>query len=183
MRTDQTLGLVCIVLATLITPYTATPVLGQAGPLYGGTLKVALAGDPLYLTAAHTSLWDDFLVANQISEGLTNFGPGYAIMPSLAQSWGVSPDGLTYTFHLVQNATWHDGQPFTSADVKFTYEAYMDPKTGVETYARLAKVLQSVDAPDPYTCISPEPPIPRLFRCAYSPRTNLSQAPLRRNTP
>ena len=40
--------------------------------------------------------------------------------PTLAQSWNVSADAKTWTFHLVQNATWNDGVPFTCADVKFT---------------------------------------------------------------
>jgi peptide/nickel transport system substrate-binding protein len=45
----------------------------------------------------------------------------FEILPALAQSWDISPDGLTYTFHLVK-ATWHDGVPFTSADVKYTFD-------------------------------------------------------------
>ncbi len=45
-----------------------------------------------------------------------------AIMPDLAQSWSVSSDGLTWTFNLFQNVTWHDGVKFTSADVKYTFD-------------------------------------------------------------
>ena len=42
--------------------------------------------------------------------------------PSLATSWTVSPDGLTYGFKLRSGVKWHDGRDFTSADVKYTYE-------------------------------------------------------------
>lgn len=47
----------------------------------------------------------------------------------LARSWSVSPDGRTYTFDLHPDAVWHDGQPFTSADVIFTWDRLFDPKT------------------------------------------------------
>ena len=40
----------------------------------------------------------------------------------MAQSWEISPDGLVYTFQLRDNVKWHDGQPLTSADVKFSFE-------------------------------------------------------------
>lgn len=42
--------------------------------------------------------------------------------PDLAQRWTVSERGTVVTFHLVPNVKWHDGMPFTSADVKFTFE-------------------------------------------------------------
>jgi peptide/nickel transport system substrate-binding protein len=44
----------------------------------------------------------------------------------LAEEWESSDDAMTWTFHLVRNATWHDGTPFTSADVQFTYEYFRD---------------------------------------------------------
>jgi peptide/nickel transport system substrate-binding protein len=51
-------------------------------------------------------------------------------VPALADSWEVAPDGLTYTFHLNQEATWHDGVDFTADDVKFSFDAVLDPNTG-----------------------------------------------------
>lgn len=50
--------------------------------------------------------------------------------PDLAESWTVSSDGLVWTFRLRRNVQWHDGQPFTAEDVKFTMDLVMDPKTG-----------------------------------------------------
>jgi ABC-type transport system substrate-binding protein len=49
--------------------------------------------------------------------------------PRIAESWTVSPDGLVYEFKLRENARFHDGQPVTAEDVKFTYDAIQDPKT------------------------------------------------------
>jgi len=51
------------------------------------------------------------------------------IVPGLAESWEISDDGLTYTFHLRQGVTFHNGDPFTADDVVFTVNRMMDPKT------------------------------------------------------
>jgi len=49
---------------------------------------------------------------------------GSTYRPELAESWDVSDDGLTWTFHLRPGATWHDGEPVTASDVAFTYDFY-----------------------------------------------------------
>ena len=61
--------------------------------------------------------------AYHVCEGLTKFAPTFEIVPGLASEWTVSEDQLTFTFTLRQGVTWHDGQPFTAADVKFTIDA------------------------------------------------------------
>ena len=65
-------------------------------------------------------------------DGLTDHDGNGQVIPRLAERWDYDPDTLTYTFHLARNVTWHDGQPFTADDVKFTYEAIMDPDNGSE---------------------------------------------------
>lgn len=65
-------------------------------------------------------------------DGLTDHDGAGQIVPRLAERWDYDPDTLTYTFHLAQGVTWHDGEPFTAADVKFTFEAIMDPDNGSE---------------------------------------------------
>lgn len=52
------------------------------------------------------------MVAGDIYESLLRYGPDLSPMPSLAREWEVSEDGLTYTFHLQEGVTWHDGEPF-----------------------------------------------------------------------
>lgn len=72
----------------------------------------------------------------------------------LAEKWVVSPDGLTYTFTLRKNVKWHDGKPFTSADVKFTYDTIMDSKTlGTlkSTFSMKSGGTITCDAPDANT--------------------------------
>ncbi len=59
--------------------------------------------------------------------GLVRFDENLNLVPDLAESWEVSPDGKTYTFKLRPNVKWHDGKEFTAHDVKFTYEKIRDP--------------------------------------------------------
>lgn len=70
---------------------------------------------------------------------------------SLAQSYTASPDGKTWTFQLHPDITWSDGQPFTSADVKWTYDAARENTTNVMN-AYVAGVA-SVDTPSPTTVV------------------------------
>lgn len=70
----------------------------------------------------------------------------------LAQSWDVSADGMTYTFHLRNGVTWHDGQPFTSADVKFTLDLVKNPDSASWMATYFADV-QSVATPDAQTAV------------------------------
>jgi peptide/nickel transport system substrate-binding protein len=72
------------------------------------------------------------------------------MQPALAESYEISPDGLTYTFRLRRGVKFHDGTPFTSADVKYTFDFYRVHG------AVLAGGLISIDrieTPDPYTVI------------------------------
>ncbi|MGH2562318.1 MAG: ABC transporter substrate-binding protein [Thermomicrobiales bacterium] len=63
-------------------------------------------------------------------EGLVGVNPiDGTIVPGLADSYEIAADGITYTFHLNQAATWHDGTDFTAEDVAFTIDAYLDPET------------------------------------------------------
>ena len=67
-----------------------------------------------------------------IFNGLTAHDGDNQVVPCLAKSWDYDEESFTYTFHLEENVTWHDGEPFTAEDVKFTIEAIMDPENGSE---------------------------------------------------
>lgn len=64
--------------------------------------------------------------------GLTAHNGKNEVVPGLAESWEFDEESCTYTFHLEEGVTWHDGEPFTARDVKFTIEAIMDPGNGSE---------------------------------------------------
>src|SRR5256714_2139970 len=64
-----------------------------------------------------------------IFDGLTRFTPDAKVVPGLAKSWDVTPDGITYTFHLRSGVKFHDGTLFTARNVLSTFQRVLDPKT------------------------------------------------------
>ena len=107
--------------ALLLCPPSPERAWGQETPKYGGTFIVGSGGDPVSLNLASGFSTIDTLAAASVFNMLVKSDSELNPQPDLAESWKVSDDGLTYTFNLVKNATWHDGKPFTSADVKFTF--------------------------------------------------------------
>jgi peptide/nickel transport system substrate-binding protein len=83
-------------------------------------------------------------------EGLVIKATNGKFDPALAESWDVSADAKTWTFHLVKDATWNDGVPFTCADVKFTND-YM--KANNLTLGFVLKDVQSISCPDDHTAV------------------------------
>lgn len=67
-----------------------------------------------------------------IFNGLTAHNAANEVIPCLAKSWELDLETNTYTFHLEENVTWHDGETFTADDVKFTIDAIMNPENGSE---------------------------------------------------
>src|SRR5437899_1434796 len=65
-----------------------------------------------------------FMMLYAIHDALTKPMPGKLITPSLAESWSVSKDGLSYDFMIRKGAKFHNGDPVTAEDVKFTFERY-----------------------------------------------------------
>ncbi|HEX9484332.1 MAG TPA: ABC transporter substrate-binding protein, partial [Gemmatimonadaceae bacterium] len=61
-------------------------------------------------------------------DGLTRFTPDARVIPSLATSWDVSPDGSVYTFHLRRGVTFTDGTPFVARQVLTSWKRVLDPK-------------------------------------------------------
>jgi peptide/nickel transport system substrate-binding protein len=116
--------------------------------------------NPLFAPVNETD--DD--IASLVFSGLTKLGPDGTVQPDLAESWETSDDGLTYTFRLRQDVTWHTGADFTADDAVFTYELLADPE--LPSDPTLTQFWQQVTctAHDPYTllCELPEPFAPFL---------------------
>ncbi|MHB8647483.1 MAG: peptide-binding protein [Thermomicrobiales bacterium] len=93
-------------------------------------------------------------ITSLLFDGLVVVDPDtLAAAPRLATKWEVSPDGKTFTFTLKQGVKWHDGQPFTADDVKFSYDLYMNPKTGTPRAGTLNEHIASVAVKDPQTVV------------------------------
>lgn len=130
-------------------------------PKRGGTAVVVMGADPGPLNPAITTAGGTHTVTDQIFNGLVGLDDNLNPVPELAASWQVSADGKTYTFKLQPNVLWHDGQPFSSADVKFTFETAL-LKFHARTKAALEAVLDGIDAPDAGTVVF-------RFKQAYGP--------------
>ncbi|MGL5733336.1 MAG: ABC transporter substrate-binding protein, partial [Beijerinckiaceae bacterium] len=120
-------------------------------PRRGGTLLVAADGEPRNLNPAMIASNGVFFVASKVIEPLAEMGTGGALVPRLATAWAAAADGRSLTFTLRERVTWHDGKPFTSADVAFS---------ALEVWKKLQNIgrsvfrdLESVETPDARTAI------------------------------
>ena len=124
-------------------------------PRYGGVLVVGIPSEPPNLVLTGAPTWVYYQVVTPICNSLIDFDPNtLEWVPDLAESWNitVTPDGkMLVIFHLIKNAMWHDGYPFTSADVKYSYEV-IGPKFN-SFIAGMWKYLEGIETPDNYTVI------------------------------
>ena len=133
---------------------------------------VGIQGDPGHFNPAITTGGGVHAVADSLFNGLVGLDQNQQPVPDLATSWQVSSDGLTYTFTLA-DARWHDGEPFTSADVKFTFENML-LKYHARTRAGLGALIAGIDAPAPGTVVFRlKSPHPALLR-----RLDVTEAPI-----
>jgi peptide/nickel transport system substrate-binding protein len=128
----------------------STPISAQtAHKPDGATLCMMLEPTVLDPTIAAGQNIREIVYAN-IFEGLTGIDRDGKLVPRLASSWTVSADGLHYIFNLRENATFHDGAPFTAEDVKFTFERAMGPSSkNVEKW--IFEPIQSIEVKDSHT--------------------------------
>src|SRR6266478_2963303 len=122
-----------------------------AQPRAGGTLTIVQGAEPATLVSAVNTSTFIGTVSTKIHEGLLDYDFDLKPRPVLAESWTVSPDGKTYTFKLRRGVTWHDGKPFTSADVKFSLEEIWK-KLHPRGRVTFNKVI-AVDTPDASTVV------------------------------
>lgn len=144
-----------------------------AEEMIGGTLVVAIGEDPGQFNPGITTSFGTHAVADSIFNGLVELDENANPVPDLAASWEISDDATTYTFHLVEGVTWHDGEPFTSEDVKFTFENIL-LNFHSRTKAGLENALESIETPDDQTVIF-------QFNEPYAPllqRLNVTEAPI-----
>jgi peptide/nickel transport system substrate-binding protein len=74
-------------------------------------------------------------------------------VPGLADSWETSEDGLTWTYHLNPDATFHDGEPVTSEDVKWTYETVQDNPSQGGLFIDYVDQIKEIETPDEHTVV------------------------------
>ncbi|MBI1362939.1 MAG: peptide-binding protein [Proteobacteria bacterium] len=130
--------------------HTAKDYSADGTPAFGATFVQASIGEASNLIpwlATDTASHD---VSGMIYPSLLKYDKDLNLAPYLAESWEVSPDGLSLTFHLRKNAVWEDGQPVTAADVMASYQTIIAPSTQTP-YAEKYKLVTHADTPDAYT--------------------------------
>src|SRR5207249_2558351 len=109
------------------------------------TWGVHISLAPTWFDPAETpGIGTPFMILYALHDALVKPMPGHAMTPSLAESWSVSKDGLVYDFVLRQGARFHNGDPVTADDVKFSFERYR----GAAAKLRKERVA-GVEAADP----------------------------------
>ncbi len=108
----------------------ATPLRAEDMPTQGGTIVVTYKDDMATLDPAIGYDWQNWSMINGLFSRLVDYKFGTTeIVPSLAKSWSISPNGLVYTFTLDPKATFTNGRNVTAADVKYSIERSVNPKT------------------------------------------------------
>lgn len=129
------------------------------GARYGGTVVVGYANEPDTMNTYSTHLLGEPITC--IVEGLLTVNQNMEFQPVLAKEVPTLENGLmkmtddgkmTVTYNLKENVKWHDGEPFTSADVKFTWEALADESFLAESKEGVYDV-ESIETPDDYTVV------------------------------
>jgi len=121
-------------------------------------VRLAINVDPNDLNPVLETTLQEVYVEEAIFNGLVKYDGNGELIPDLAtqvpslRNGGISRDGKTITYHLRRGVRWQDGQPFTSADVAYTFAVTMDPKTNA-VYGAYFGRIKRLDTPDPYTVV------------------------------
>jgi len=165
MRWQAIIAVMALFAILALTGYAAFSITTVLIPDYGGTYVEGVAGNTRYvnpLLCAYNDVDRDLVAL--LFNGLTVADSQGQILPDLADSWEISPDNLSYTFHLRTDVRWHDGTPLTADDVVFTVDVLRSPDfPGQAELADLWRAV-NVERSDPHTVrfTLPEPFAPFL---------------------
>lgn len=122
-----------------------TPGSGGGEAKKGGVWRMAITANPTAYPITAPGALTDILVNKTIYNSLVQYrleGDAIEVVPDLAESWEAASDLSEYTFKLKSGVTWHDGQPLTAEDVKFTMDAVLDPNVNASGRG----VVSSIDS-------------------------------------
>ena len=125
----------------------------QDAPRQGGEMIVTYKDDVSTLDPAIGYDWQNWSIIKSLFDGLMDYKPGTMdLVPDLAESYEIAPDGLTYTFKLRPGVKFHNGRELVAEDIKYSIERVLDPATqspGAGFFGSIA----GIEAPDPQTIV------------------------------
>ncbi len=127
-----------------------SPVKVTGEPAYGDALVEGSIGEPTILIDMLAGDQSSHEVAGLMFNGLVKYDTDLSVIGDLAESWDISSDGLTITFHLRKGVRWIDGVEFTAEDVKFGFDTITDKKTPT-AYSEDFLQVKKAEVVDPYT--------------------------------
>ena len=184
--TRPSLPSVIVALVILVTTaLIAAPVEAQTPkPKRGGILNSVLTEDPPGLLVHESATISNVWPMSPCYSNLVIFDPlkpldsAETVIPELAEKWSWQDNYRNLVFFLRKNVRWHDGRPFTSADVKYTFDAVREAPDSVgklrtsprkDWYAN----VEAIEAPEPHTVVfrlkRPQPSLLLMFASGYSP--------------
>lgn len=104
-----------------------------------------VSSEPSNLDPARGVDVNEGVIQSRIFDGLVRYNEKMELVPDLAESWTISEDGCEYIFNLRKDVTFHNGQRFTSADVVFTFDRILNPKTSSPRTWVVEKILGAED--------------------------------------
>lgn len=137
----------------------------------GGRFVYPLPIEPATLNFVSGTDIASSVVLRLVGEPLVDHDARLKTTPRLASSWDLSSDGRVLTFHLREGVRFHDGAPFTSDDVLFTYERIVDPKSRAVGRADGFQTVERVEAVDPTT-------VRVVYREPYAPALRSWEVPI-----
>lgn len=119
----------------------------KGGTLIEGSFADAKTVNPILVSDSASGAIADLLFNSVVTVDPETTSP----IGELADGWEISDDGLVYTFTLRDGVTFHDGEPLTADDVKFTYDLFMNEATGSPRTAEMTERIKSVEVVDERT--------------------------------
>lgn len=130
----------------LILPlFTAAMLASTAGAYAAGELTYVVNNESAKYDPGTTAETFAAPIIGNTFEGLVRFSPEGDVIPALAESWEISEDGLTYTFHL-RDANWSDGQPVKASDFVYSWKRVLDPASGAMNSQMLYFIVGAEEA-------------------------------------
>lgn len=115
-------------------------------------VRMSISSEPDSLDPWQSAASDTEAIFHNVFEGLLLYDSTGALIPGIAESYDISEDGLTYTFHLRDDVTFHNGKALTSADVLYTYNN-LTGMNGEKAVSSKFENVAFIDAPDEYTFV------------------------------